>query len=106
MTVQETIEEKVRVSLQPLHLEVINESHMHNVPPGSESHFKLVIVSPVFENLSRVQRHQKVNGVLAKELKEDIHALSMATHTGPEWQERGGKVMESPLCHGDSKTDD
>ena len=46
-----------------------------------------------------------VNGILAKELREDIHALSMATHTAPEWRERGGKVMESPLCHGGGKAD-
>ncbi|NKB60562.1 MAG: BolA/IbaG family iron-sulfur metabolism protein, partial [Alphaproteobacteria bacterium] len=45
MTVQETIERKIAESLTPAHLDVINESHMHNVPPGSESHFKLVIVT-------------------------------------------------------------
>ena len=56
MIVQQTIEEKIRNALDLVHLEVINESHMHSVPPGSESHFKLVIVSPVFETLSRVQR--------------------------------------------------
>ena len=48
-TVQETIEKKVRESLDPVHLEVINESHMHSVPPGSESHFKVVVVSSKFE---------------------------------------------------------
>ncbi len=79
MTVQETIEQKIQTALTPSHLDVINESHMHNVPPGSESHFKLVIVSRAFENLSMVQRHQKVNGILAKELKNGLHALSMKT---------------------------
>ena len=32
-------------SLAPEHLELVNESHMHSVPPGSESHFKAVVVS-------------------------------------------------------------
>ena len=41
--VQQTIEEKIQSALTPSRLDVINESHMHNVPPGSESHFKLVI---------------------------------------------------------------
>ena len=45
MTVQTAIEKKLAESLTPAHLEVINESHMHNVPPGSESHFKVVIVT-------------------------------------------------------------
>ena len=105
MSMQETIEHKIAAGFAPAHLEVINESHMHNVPPGSESHFKLVIVSPEFEDLSLVQRHQKVNGILAQELKDDIHALSMETHTAEEWKRRGGKTMDSPLCHGGDKAD-
>ncbi len=51
------------------------------------------------------RRHQAVNAVLAKELKEDIHALSMETLTGAEWQARGGQTMASPQCLGGSKAD-
>ncbi len=105
MTVQQNIEEKIQGSLAPEHLEVINESPMHNVPPGSESHFKLVIVSPAFEGMSRVERHQKVNGILAQELENGLHALSMETLTGPEWEQRGGKTMASPLCLGGGKAE-
>ncbi|MBC8338432.1 MAG: BolA family transcriptional regulator [Alphaproteobacteria bacterium] len=100
MTIQETIERKVKDALTPNHLDVLNESHMHNVPKGSESHFKLVIVTPAFDGLSLVQRHQKVNAILAKELKEDIHALSMETLTQAEWEKRGGETLGSPLCRG------
>ena len=105
MTVQQNIEEKIQGSLTPEHLEVINESSMHNVPPGSESHFKLVIVSPAFEGMSRVERHQKVNGILAQEFENGLHALSMETLTRPEWEQRGGKTMASPLCRGGGKAE-
>ena len=105
MTVQQTIEQKIRAGLTPSHLDVINESHMHSVPPGSESHFKLVIVSKAFEDLSLVQRHQKVNGILAEELKHQLHALSLETLTGPEWEDRGGETMASPQCHGGGKAE-
>lgn len=105
MRVQENIEQKLADSLTPAHLQVINESHMHNVPPGSESHFKVVIVTNAFDGVSRVQRHQQVNGILAKELQDDIHALSMQTMTPDEWAARGGEVMESPECLGGSKHD-
>jgi len=105
VTVQETIERKVQDALTPSYLDVVNESHMHNVPKGSESHFKLVLVTPAFDGLSLVQRHQKVNGVLAKELKEDIHALSMETLTETEWKQRGGETLDSPLCQGGKKTE-
>ena len=105
MTVQADIEQKLAETLTPAHLEVINESQMHNVPPGSESHFKVVIVTDAFDGVSRVRRHQQVNGILAKELKEDIHALSMQTMTLDEWTARGGQVMASPECLGGSKHD-
>jgi acid stress-induced BolA-like protein IbaG/YrbA len=58
MTVQRNIETKIRSSLAPSHLEVIDESHMHSVPPGSESHFRVVVVSERFEDLPLVQRHR------------------------------------------------
>jgi BolA protein len=104
MTVQQTIERKVQESFDPVHLEVINESHMHSVPPGSESHFKLVVVSPQFEGKRLVARHQAINGLLAEELKAGVHALSMQTLTAAEWEERGGAVFDSPACLGGSKS--
>ena len=105
MIVQRTIESKIKTSLSPIHLQVINESHMHSVPPGSESHFKLVIVADGFEGKRLIQRHQLVNGLLAKELREDIHALSMQTLTPDEWRDRGGQTLDSPPCLGGGKAD-
>ena len=105
MNMQQTIETKIKDAVAPAHLEVINETHMHNVPPDSESHFKLVIVADAFEGISRVQRHQKINGVLAQELKGTIHALSMQTLTTKEWAKRNGAIIASPACMGGSKAD-
>lgn len=105
MTIQESIESKITSTLQPQYLEVINESHMHNVPPGSESHFKVVIVCDQFEGVNRVKRHQTINGILSSELKNDIHALSLQTMTASEWVSKGGTIMESPNCMGGSKAD-
>ena len=78
---------------------------MHNVPPGSESHFKLVIVSEAFEGLRLVGRHQLINAALKDELAGPVHALSMETLTATEWTDRGGKIMASPSCRGGSKND-
>lgn len=105
MTVQQTIEGKIREALTPSHLQVINESHMHSVPPGSESHFKLVVVADSFAGVPRVRRHQTVNGILRDELAGPVHALSMETLTPAEWQARGGAVRASPACLGGSKHD-
>lgn len=105
MSVAETIKTKVMSAVDPVHLDVVNESHMHNVPPGSESHFKLVIVSPAFEGSRLVGRHQMINAALKDELQGPVHALSMETLTPEEWQERGGATLTSPDCRGGAKND-
>jgi len=103
MTVQGQIEAKLSAALSPRHLDVINESHMHHVPPGSESHFKVVVVADGFAGKSRVARHQAVNALLADEIAGPVHALSIQAHTPEEWQARGGAVLASPACLGGSR---
>ena len=50
-----SIENKLKETLQPSHLEVIDESYMHNVEPGRESHVRIVAVSDKFESLNLVK---------------------------------------------------
>jgi len=102
-TIQSRIEAKLSGALNPVFLDVINESHMHHVPPGSESHFKVVVVSDGFAGKSRVARHQAVNALLAEEIAGPVHALSIQAHTQEEWQARGGAVLASPDCLGGSR---
>jgi len=102
MTIQQTITEKLQTAFNPEHLEVINESHMHNVPEGSESHFKVLIVSDDFKDKMLVARHRLVNKTLSEELNGGIHALALHTMTMQEWFDKGG-VPQSPPCEGGSK---
>jgi BolA protein len=105
MSVKTTIEQKLVASFQPAYLQVDNESHLHSVPPGSESHFKLVIVSDVFTSLRAVARHQAVYKALADELQNGVHALALHTYSPTEWQQRGEQSPASPDCMGGSKHD-
>ena len=105
MRMQQTIERKLAEALAPAHLEVINESHQHSVPPGSESHFKVVLVSAAFEGKRSVARHQQVYKVLAAELAGGVHALALHTYTPAEWSERAARAPDSPACMGGSKHD-
>ena len=102
MSIQQTIETKLNAAFSPEFLEVANESHMHNVAPGSESHFKVSIVSDEFNDLILIKRHRMVNSALEAELKE-IHALALHTMTADEWSLRRGKVADSPRCRGGGK---
>jgi BolA protein len=99
--------ERIRATLSeellPLHLEVIDESHMHSVPEGAESHFKLVVVSERFADEKLVGRHRMINRLLAGELASGLHAIALHTWTPEEWFEKGGEAPDSPQCMGGSK---
>ncbi|XP_019619446.1 PREDICTED: uncharacterized protein LOC109466222 isoform X1 [Branchiostoma belcheri] len=98
--VESVIREKLSQHFQPSHLDVINESYMHCVPPGSETHFKVVVVSDKFDNEAIIKRHRMVNGVLQEELEGPVHALSIMAKTPKQWEDSGGKVSKSPACRG------
>lgn len=90
-------------TLNPAELMIDNESHMHNVPDNSETHFKVVIVSDVFEGLRPVQRHQKVYQAVGDLMRAPIHALALHTYTPEEWVQRAGESQLSPPCLGGNK---
>jgi BolA protein len=102
MSLQQRIEQKLADALSPGRLEVENESRMHNVPAGSETHFKVLIVSEAFAGLGLVARHRKVNEVLAAEFKQGLHALTIRA-LSPEDAEKQQIPFESPKCLGGSK---
>lgn len=56
---------------------------------GDGRHWSAVIVSPDFEGLRLIARHKKVYDTLGARIKTDeVHALSMKTHTPAEWQKK------------------
>ncbi|HBH35019.1 MAG TPA: BolA family transcriptional regulator [Gammaproteobacteria bacterium] len=105
MNRRELIEQQLNAAFSPLHIEVLDESHMHSVPEGALSHFKVTLVSPQFEQKSLLQRHRAVNQILAHELENGIHALALHTMTPDEWFAKSGHSPDSPPCLGGSKTE-
>ncbi len=103
MEVQQQIVQKLQSAFEPDHLQVANESDQHNVPPGSESHFKVIIVASHFESVREVARHQSVYKVLNEELAGSVHALALHTYSPDEWQQRQQDAPDSPACLGGSK---
>ncbi|AZO50735.1 MAG: BolA/IbaG family iron-sulfur metabolism protein [Mesorhizobium sp.] len=89
MSIQSTMEDKLKAAFSPERLVIINESHLHagHHHSGSdhhgafdgtgETHFRVRIVSPSFAGMSRIERHRAVNELLADELKAGVHALAI-----------------------------
>ena len=73
---------------------------MHRVPPGSESHFRVIVVSPGFEGQTRVARHRQINTLLAELLAGPVHALAVEAVTPAQWEQNGGPALTAPACRG------
>jgi BolA protein len=88
VSVEATIREKLVRALAPTRLDIVNESHLHaghrNSPGTGESHFRVLVVSPVFAGKSRLARQRLINETLAEELKARIHALAISAYAPDE----------------------
>lgn len=98
-SIQDQLHSRLEAHFSPVFAEIVNESHMHNVPPGSESHFKVTLVSDHFDGLRLVKRHQEVYALLSDLLEGPIHALALHTMTEAEWSAKGA-APDSPNCLG------
>ena len=96
---QQTLYQQLAAAFNPQHLEVLDESHMHS--RGLNSHFKAIIVSDAFLELSKVRRHQAVYAALG-DLMSQFHALALHVYAPEEWQ---GAAPASPTCKGGSLHD-
>jgi BolA protein len=75
------IETALETAFEPQHLEVIDESEQHRghsgYAEGGESHFRVVIRSPQFAPMTRLQRHRAIHAALGPQLIGRIHALAL-----------------------------
>ncbi len=84
-TYSERIRSKLTAAFAPARLDVIDDSASHHGHAGAhpdgggETHFNVVIEAAAFAGKSRVERQRLVYEVLASELKERVHALSLKT---------------------------
>ena len=103
MPIKELITHKLVQNFNPIYLEVINESHQHSVAPGSETHFKIVIVSQSFGGQSLINRHRAIYDLLKTEIANGVHALAIHAFSEQDWSEKQKETLKSPPCLGGSK---
>ena len=80
-------EADLRSAFQPLQLKIEDESHLHAGHAGAASgggHFKLTIVAPEFEGMTKVARHRAIYSALNSHFPEAIHALTILAYTPSE----------------------
>jgi BolA family transcriptional regulator, general stress-responsive regulator len=74
---------KMRASLavlEPVQLEIVDESHKHAGHAGARDgggHYLLRIVSPQFAGKNTVTRHRMIYCAIGELMKREIHALTI-----------------------------
>jgi BolA protein len=74
------LEARLRTALQPIELEVIDDSHLHAGHAGAadgRGHFTVNLIAERFAGLPVVRRHRLVYEAVGDMMTTDIHALSI-----------------------------
>ena len=87
MSVAAIIEQKLSARFAPTRLEITDDSAQHaghvghpgGAEPGGETHFSVLLISPIFTGMGRIARQRLVYETLAAELAGGVHALALTT---------------------------
>ena len=73
-------------ALDPTHLEIIDESHMHVGHEGAKDgagHFRVIIASEQFNGIAPLARHRLVYDLVDDLIPYPVHALAIQAKTNP-----------------------
>jgi BolA family transcriptional regulator, general stress-responsive regulator len=88
MRIAGAIRQRLRETLAPSRLDLVDQSALHaghaGARPEGESHFQLTIVAEAFAGKSRIERQRMVFAALGDLMQTDIHALAITALTPAE----------------------
>uniref|UniRef100_A0A0W0F0G3 Bola-like protein n=1 Tax=Moniliophthora roreri TaxID=221103 RepID=A0A0W0F0G3_MONRR len=103
-----SIRQKLSTTLRPAELSIVNDSwrvaatqHRHHAAmraqggSNGETHFSINVVSEAFEGKTTIQRHRMIYDILAEELQQGLHSLSLKTKTPVELQKQSQTATPS-----------
>jgi BolA protein len=88
MRIAQLIRDRLTPALDPVRLDLIDDSARHAGHSGAraegESHFRITIVAAVFAGKSRIERQRLVFEAIGDLMQTDVHALSITALTPAE----------------------
>lgn len=106
---KERMEKTLIEKFNPTKLEIINDSNNHSVKEGSETHFRVYIVSESFKNKTKVQTHQEIYKLFTSEMGDKhlnkLHSLSIFSYTPEEYEKNQSSLEQKvpPVCASKNK---
>jgi stress-induced morphogen len=89
-SIENEIKNRLSKNMDLLHFEMkdFTGRHLNHKTHDGGFHIEAIIVSNNFLDLTLIQRHKQVYEAIGDLMKHEIHALSMKTLTGLEWEEK------------------
>ena len=88
MIMQQRIIARLTAALDPVLLDIVDESHLHaghaGAREGGGTHYRVRVVSAKFDRRSRVERHRLVYDLLTAEFSDGLHALALVAKAPDE----------------------
>ena len=88
MIMRQRIVARLTEALDPILLDVVDESDRHaghaGAREGGGTHFRIRVVSARFERTTRVERHRLVYDLLTAEFADGLHALALVARAPEE----------------------
>jgi BolA protein len=88
------IRTRLERNLDAVHIEIEDDSALHAGHLGAQGgggHFRVLVVSPRFEGVSRVAAQRLVYQALSELMTSEIHALEMRTLTPDQWRQHAAE---------------
>ncbi len=83
-----SIKKHLEITFLTQEVEIIDETYLHdghaNYTGDEETHLYLVIRAAMFDNMSRLQRHKKINKALENYFTQGLHALKIEVYGSNE----------------------
>tara|TARA_B100000029_G_scaffold413569_1_gene416640 strand:+ start:1273 stop:1539 length:267 start_codon:yes stop_codon:yes gene_type:complete len=74
-----------KINIHHIKIDDLTEKHKNHITYENGGHYKLIIISNDFTNLSLINRHRLIYKILNGLIKKEIHALSLKTLTRDEY---------------------
>ncbi|MEJ2652262.1 MAG: BolA family transcriptional regulator [Gammaproteobacteria bacterium] len=94
------IRERLTAKLQPLQLEIVDDSHSHAGHAGARGgagHFTIHIVAQGFADKTLIERHRMIYDLLQDMMHSEIHALSIQARSPSELQASKPTTTQGPI---------
>ena len=89
MKIKTKIEKVIKDYFEPYYFSVLDVSEKRRghqgFREGVESHFEIVIVSKIFDNKNKINRHRMVNKILKDDYSKDLHSVTIKALTLEEF---------------------